>query len=342
MNEISRALEREVAESRAKTRKGSHWTASEDDWLRRLRLEGKSISQCADILGRSMTATSNRASRIRAIAKRKWTQSEIDAIRRAYGEAETNEDLNVPLLAKTLGRSEDAITIKAGKLGLTNGSRRGVRKRRDAPKYNSPEELKRAQSKAAKERIEKNGHPRGMLGKKHTEAAKAKMSESTKAGIADVDKNTRRQRTEKALKTKVQKYGSANPSRSRGSWKAGWRDVGGRRIYFRSRWEANYARYLEWLKDKGQIARWEHEPETFWFEKIKRGVRSYLPDFRVWESDGSSCLHEVKGWMDSRSRTTLKRMAKYHPDQTIVLIREKEMREIARKVAPDDRDWETR
>jgi hypothetical protein len=93
----------------------------------------------------------------------------------------------------------------------------------------------------------------------------------------------------------------------------GWHEIGGQRIFARSRWEANYAYYLEFLKGRGTIQAWEHEPDTFWFDKIKRGVRSYLPDFKVTYADGSVTYHEVKGWMDPRSLTKIKRMAKYHP-----------------------------
>lgn len=96
--------------------------------------------------------------------------------------------------------------------------------------------------------------------------------------------------------------------------------IGGRRIYFRSKWEANYARLLEWRKERGEIAEWEHEPHTFWFENIKRGVRSYLPDFRVTHLDGRQEYHEVKGWMDPKSETKLKRMAKYYPEVQVHVV----------------------
>lgn len=68
------------------------------------------------------------------------------------------------------------------------------------------------------------------------------------------------------------------------------------------------------------ITAWQHEPETFWFLEIKRGVRSYLPDFKVTCPDGRIEYHEVKGWMCDRSRTTLARMAKYHPEITVLVI----------------------
>jgi hypothetical protein len=134
----------------------------------------------------------------------------------------------------------------------------------------------------------------------------------------------------KMVKTRIERFGRITQNVERGTWKAGWREIADRRHYFRSRWEANYARYLQWLKERGDILEWEYEPETFWFEKIRRGVRSYLPDFRVHELNGSKPLHEVKGWMDARSKTTLKRMAKYHPQETIILIREKDYKALSR------------
>lgn len=103
----------------------------------------------------------------------------------------------------------------------------------------------------------------------------------------------------------------------------GWRIIGGKEIYCRSKWEANYSRYLQFLKEQGQIIDWQHEPHTFWFEAIKRGVRSYLPDFRVSYLEGTGITHawhEVKGYYDTKTITKLKRMAKYYPDEKIVLI----------------------
>lgn len=122
---------------------------------------------------------------------------------------------------------------------------------------------------------------------------------------------------------------------------AGWREIGGQRCFFRSLWEANYARYLQWLKDHRQIAKWEHEPETFWFEGIKRGTVSYLIDFRVTELTGAVIYHEVKGWMDQRSRTKLKRMAKYHPQIKVILIDKAAYQAIAKKARVLVPGWET-
>lgn len=121
---------------------------------------------------------------------------------------------------------------------------------------------------------------------------------------------------------------------------AGWREIGGKRCFFRSKWEANYARYLEWLKARGEIAEWDHEPRTFWFEAIKRGVRSYLPDFEVTEIGGGTSYHEVKGHFDARSQTKLKRMRIYHPAVRVVLVDASAYRKLALQVRALIPGWE--
>lgn len=130
------------------------------------------------------------------------------------------------------------------------------------------------------------------------------------------------------------------PSIFRKESTAGWRTVGNQRCYFRSTWEANYAKYLEWLRVNKQIRSWKHEPRTFWFENIKRGVRSYLPDFLVEENDNTFAFHEVKGWMDSKSKTKISRMKKYYPDVKLIVVDQRSYRSIVNKVSRIIPDWE--
>jgi len=129
------------------------------------------------------------------------------------------------------------------------------------------------------------------------------------------------------------------PKKKRGS--AAWRTIGGVRKHFRSKWEANYAHYLEWLRTLGKLLKWEHEPETFWFSGIRRGCVSYLPDFRVTQADGGVEYHEVKGFMDSRSKTKIKRMAKYHPTVKLVVIDSKAYKALRRSVGAIVPGWES-
>lgn len=111
--------------------------------------------------------------------------------------------------------------------------------------------------------------------------------------------------------------------------------------FFRSSWEANYARYLNSLQKQGLILSWEFEPTTFWFEKIRRGVRSYTPDFKILDADGSSYYVEVKGWMDARSKTKLKRMKKYHPKIEVRVVDGKAYKEIQKKFGALIPEWES-
>lgn len=116
-------------------------------------------------------------------------------------------------------------------------------------------------------------------------------------------------------------------------YKSGKRnDLGG--LFLRSKWEANWARYLNWRILNGEIKGWEYEPETFWFESIKRGVRSYTPDFKVAMNDGSVVYEEVKGYMDNRSATKLKRMKKYHPGIPIVIVDKSRYLSVMKTVGP--------
>ncbi len=122
--------------------------------------------------------------------------------------------------------------------------------------------------------------------------------------------------------------------------KAGWRVIGGQRCYFRSKMEANYARVLELQRKAGEIVYWKHECRTFWFEGIRRGCVSYLPDFEVVTKDGDMRYDEVKGWMDGKSATKLKRMKKYFPGVVVRLVGKKEMDGYKRTVSRLIKDWE--
>jgi hypothetical protein len=110
------------------------------------------------------------------------------------------------------------------------------------------------------------------------------------------------------------------PKRSKTKYKAGWHEIGDKRIYLRSSWEVSYAQHLEALKTQGYIMDWRYEPKTFWFESIKRGVRSYKPDFQVIRPGGDHYWVEIKGHMDSKSLTKIKRFRKYYPDEELIVI----------------------
>lgn len=103
-------------------------------------------------------------------------------------------------------------------------------------------------------------------------------------------------------------------------------------VHFRSKWEANYALVLDWLKERKEIKDWEYETEIYRFEGLTKGSTTYTIDFKVWLTDKVFEIHEVKGFMTPKGKTKLKRMKKYFPDVKIVLIDKKAYGEIIKRM----------
>jgi hypothetical protein len=109
----------------------------------------------------------------------------------------------------------------------------------------------------------------------------------------------------------------------------------GREITFRSTWEANYAFYLEWLKEQGEIKEWEYEPERYDFIGYENGKPfvvgpGYLPDFRVTRNDGTQYLVEIKGVRQGIRK--VQRMKKYYPHLPVELVDSKEYAVLKKKL----------
>jgi len=213
------------------------------------------------------------------------------------------------------------VSRKARKLGLTSRNRKGSL------------ENNNKLSMRAKDWHLINEHPRGMMGKTHTEENKKVFSINSKKMWGNKDSYLNSQEYRQILSDRASKMQNDNVMRSRYSrGKQGTYNINGKNIFFRSLWEANYAIYLDFLVKNKDIVKWEFEVDTFWFDKIKRGVRSYKPDFKVYENNGQICYHEVKGWMDDKSKTKLNRMKIYHKEIKINLIEQKQYKEIIGKL----------
>lgn len=297
--------------------------------------------------------------------QRPWEQREIDSLRAACSDPKATVDIIE--LAQSLGRSHASVAIKISRLGLGSHVRKATDREKEAQSRTMKaqwetltqeerekrvahlmpyigtnfkgcrhtEEFKKEASIRSKKWLQENEHPKGMLGKNHTEETKRKIRESHKG------KKIPREQVLKSMKTRMERYGTLNPPdyRKGASWKAHWVEIGGKRFYARSTWEANYARYLEFLRVAGEVSDWEHEPETFWFDKVKRGCVSYLPDFKVTLWTGDVEYHEVKGWMDARSKTKIKRMAKYFPHISLIVVDAKRYRAISELGSKLIKDW---
>lgn len=278
---------------------------------------------------------------------KKWTKQEEKMLIDWY--AAHTDYLNLKKLATKLGRTEAFLCRKARELGLTKLGRKPKwmldELSERMKKYDETEMGKANREKALQKMQAQNKicHPKGMLGKTHTEEYKRQMSERVKKEWQDPDstfnsEQFRQKRSDIMSKQMIEKYKSNSENHSRGH--------GGRRsdlngLYLRSSWEANYARYLNFLIKHKNIYKWEYEPDTFYFENIKRGTRSYTPDFKIWKTEKSEPYYvEVKGWMDQKSKTKLSRMKKYYPNIRIVLISEPEYNEIKNKLSALIPNWE--
>lgn len=252
-----------------------------------------------------------------------WGIVEDDILKTLY--EQYADILDLDYIGYRLDRTKASIACRANELGITFV--RGKRLR--------TEKAKKRLSEQAKERwnLKPNIHfiKNHEIGRKLTEEAKKKMSKASTG---------RKKTSEQIKKMMATRYKNGwSPSSINRSWKAGKADDLGN-IHFRSRWERNYARYLNYLIKNNQFIKWEYEVDIFWFEKIKRGVVSYKPDFKVYNLDGTIEYHEVKGWMDDRSKTKIKRMAKYYPQVKLYIIDSKIYKDIKNKLSRLIEYWE--
>jgi hypothetical protein len=107
---------------------------------------------------------------------------------------------------------------------------------------------------------------------------------------------------------------------------------GGKRIdlnnqYFRSNWEANYARILN-----EQNISWQYEPETF---DLSDGT-TYTPDFKI----GDNKFVEIKGWYDKDSRQKISLFLKEYPQYELDLIGESEYYSLRSLFKDKITEWE--
>lgn len=258
------------------------------------------------------------------------TDAERETIRAYYGSA-TFEDFDLSELAQRLGRPRTSICRIAREMGLSKQGR-------------STKKICEAGALGGKGKWTRSPHPRGMRGKKHTAETLAKVAhhskrnwdlwKETKTGPMSPENSERRSARSAAMMAARPAHKSY--SRARGGRRE---DLGD--IWFRSSWEANYARYLNMLLKMGAIDGWEYEPETFWFENIKRGTRSYRPDFRIWHRrDQMPEYIELKGWVVAKDHTKWRRMAKYHPHIKLTIVGAKEYYAIRDKWANTIPAWE--
>ena len=116
-----------------------------------------------------------------------------------------------------------------------------------------------------------------------------------------------------------------SPKASKG--KAGIRQDISKNIYFYSRWEANFARLLNYLKIK-----WKYEPKTF-----DLGLQKYTPDFYLPDSNE---YIEVKNFLWKYSKERDKKFRKLYPDIKLKLLLSNDYLKLQIKYAKFIKNWE--
>jgi hypothetical protein len=233
------------------------------------------------------------------------TESEKGKIREVYISGIKRGDGKLKALSKEIGRTIPFISRYAKTEGLTTYSRDCTDKHAKSVSIRMIKWMK------------ENEHPKGYLGYKHGEETLKIISKKSKEHWDGLTKEDRLAISHRiALSNRLK---NDLPERKGVTWKGGWRNIGGIEKYYRSAWEANYARLLEYLKQKGEITNWEHEPDIFIFEPGQTKGATYTPDFKV-THNGLHEYHEVKGWMDERSINKINAFKKFYSNEKLVLI----------------------
>lgn len=313
------------------------WTEQEIEYLKNeySKVNGKSITnitnRLASELGKKASSIRNKAYTLGITHKEKfYTEQEIEFLKNNIDKM-TYDDMAV-----ILKKNKCNICRKCKQLGLKKTKSSNSKLIELKPRHKFTKEDIEKGIAVNKEKYANGLHPKGYLGHKHSPETREKLSQASKRGWSNMTPEKLKERGLKMINAKI-KNGTLNPllfqknpySRARGGKRA---DLDNR--YFRSAWEANIARYYNFIGVK-----WEYEPKTFIFQNITRGSVSYTPDFYLPDTDE---WVEVKGWFDGKSKTKLKRFAKQYPEEykKLSIIQEKEYNEIKRKVSSFIPNWE--
>jgi hypothetical protein len=274
----------------------------------------KSVHKVAKAFGITHSVVHRRLKKLPCYHPRQpaFTEAQIDRIKEYYT-ITPDADFDLGVLVAEIGKEKSLISGRARLLGLSNISR---------PKNAE------ARARFKRHRWDNKPHPRGMAGKNHSRETLKQLSFLSKKRWAtwkELGTGCMAPEARDALSKRMSIRQSKRRADQIYTWAAGGHreDLNG--TYFRSAWEANYARYLNLLVKMKVVEYWAFEPETFWFENIRRGTRSFLIDFKVkYANEDKPVYVEIKGYMDKKSKTKISRFRKYYPQHRLEVIGAKE------------------
>lgn len=243
-----------------------------------------------------------------------FTDADKELLKELYPMYKENNRLED--LAKLMNRTKQFLCRKAKELGMTT--------RFESHTSSSKDKM----SKKAVERIARNGHPKGMLGKKHTIETKSRMSVSSKKSWSNPESKHRseketQRRSDVMFQSRINGDIKSKSNRKEFDVKINHKDY-----YFKSSWEYEFALILERIKNEGFIISWSYEPIRFIFEDVKQGIRSYLPDFVVFNKKGESIFFEVKGWKMENGMKRIEMFKERYPNIKLYIIDEREYKKV--------------
>lgn len=312
-------------------KKRGAWTEDEILFLKN-NYKSMTMEELCDSMNRTDGSIRGMKSKLGLIKKnRKITENEVDIIRDYYQTHDANNfDMNE--LMNIVGRSENSIGLIASRHGFADyhhghksDLERAKMKKRINEYYNSEYYQtigRQLASEKTKNQFKEKGHPKGFFGKHHTQEVCDIISAAVKERFSNMTYQEKHEIAMRAVQTKIEN-GTINNTTSNSYSRA----RGGKRedlnnSYFRSAWEANIARVLNYLQ-----INWQYELRRFYFEDSVDGVLSYQPDFYLPEFD---MWIEVKGWMDEKSKTRLKLFKEQYPEEynKLMLIDQKRYYEL--------------
>lgn len=230
--------------------------------------------------------------------KDKWTNEQLSILREAYSVG-GNEPLNINELSAKLNRTKSNVCRKARELGLVTS------RKRDKPEY-----AKQLYSDCKKLQLQKYGWKHGYRELRQCQCCGRMM---------ELPHSHPNKTCSRSCAAKLRMRGEHIFSRCNF----------GRRIdlnnqFFRSTYEANYARYLNYVIANSllRIISWQYEPDTFKFPKATDTPKQYTPDFKVFYENYHCQYHEVKGWDYPKGIKAREKFSKYFPKLKLILIGE--------------------
>lgn len=308
------------------------WTDEEKQILIELYHKGLSVKELSEKLGRPEGGIRGMKTKLGLNEKFiPLTNEEKQKIIDYYNE-HNGEYLNLKQLSEDIGRSIASIERVAKENNLRNNKRKMTdsikeKHRQRCIEYYKSEyyqnEIKPVVAKKVSDYLREHGHPKGFLGKNHSDKTREIMSKKKLQEFAKMSQEEKHRRAMKAVKTKI-KNGGFNTTEKMHSRGRGFtrNDL---KQYFRSTWEANIARILNHLG-----IQWNYEYKRFFFNEPINHVLSYQPDFYLPQFD---IWIEVKGWMDEKSKIRLESFKNEFPDENkkLMIIQEVEYNNLSKK-----------